>query len=171
MALSKSPSKSGMAGYRAHSGSDYGGRRAVNGQLLSRYGKDGDPVPLYLGAIHSEDLDPISHILANWMMNPFLDLVVSPVRRLMLKVPMVRDLLKSKEPDVRAVDASVIRALSKYIVIATAILCLTAAILTLDAVRDSKLRIMTVSLYAMAFALPAQYMGSRSLPLYILITT
>ncbi|KAH7086871.1 hypothetical protein FB567DRAFT_53436 [Paraphoma chrysanthemicola] len=169
MVLANPPSTSGIAVYRVWSGSDHGGRRAPNGQLLSTYGKEGEPAPTHFASCHNENLDPISEFMANWLMNPFLNFVVSPVRRVILKVPIVRDMLRSNEPNVPAVDVSVIKALSKHVVSATAVLCLTAAILTLEAIRDPKWRIVIAALFAMVFSVPAQYIGSRSLPFYLLI--
>ncbi|KAF2026515.1 hypothetical protein EK21DRAFT_73997 [Setomelanomma holmii] len=171
MALAPPPSKLGLEAYRAYSGIDHGGRRAANGQLLSRYGGERDPVPSYLAAIDNEDLAPVAQIMTDWVMNPFAEYFIAPLRRGMIKTPFLRNLLRNQDPCVRAVGGNVMEALSKHVVIATAVLCLTAAVITLDAVKSQRLKIMTVALFALVFALPAQYMGSRSLPLFTLITT
>jgi hypothetical protein len=80
MATAPPPSIRGMDEYRLSSGCGLGDERAANGERKSMYGKEGTPVPFHLGTIYNEDLDPITQLVANWFMDPFLEYVSRPFR-------------------------------------------------------------------------------------------
>lgn len=170
VASAPSPSKRSMDDYRVISGCESGRSRAANGESLSLYGKKGAPVPTHLATICAEDFEPVAQAIEEWLMDHFLELVGDPFRSVLSKIPIVGKRVKSTGPTT-VVDASVISALARAFMVMIAILCLTAAIFTLEVVKRPKVRILVVALFAQAFALPIQFLGSHSLPLYTLITS
>jgi hypothetical protein len=170
MALAPSPSNSSMDAFRTNSRLGTTSGRAANGESLLLYGESGTPAPYYVAALWAEHFDPFEHALVTWLMNPFLEIVYKPFRSFLLKLPMISKWFENKDPNVEIVSTGTIFAFAKAFMVVMAILFLTAAIFTLQVVKSPKVRIMTMGLFAQVFALPVQFLGSRSLPLYTLVT-
>lgn len=171
MALAPPPSKRSIDEWRVLSTSNNEKSRAANGDLLASYGARGEPVPDHLATIFDEDFDPITEFIADWLMNPFLELVTAPFRSILPKIPIVGKRFQTRDPSRESVDASTMAALAKALLVIVAILCLTAAIFTLEEVKRLKVRILVVALYALVFALPVQYLGPHTLAHGTLICT
>ena len=169
IALAPLPTKRSMDEYRIFGGCVSGKARAANGRSVLWYGRAGEPVPHQLATIHNDGFDAVAQAIADWLMDPFLELITQPFRSLLRKIPIVGKKYRHGNPDVPMVGASTIMALARAFMVMIAILCLTAAILTLQVVKDPKMRILVVALYAQAFALPIQFLDPQSLPLYTLI--
>jgi hypothetical protein len=170
MATAPYPSMKSMNGFRVQCGYHDGISRAANGELLSSYGEINAPVPVYAATIWDEDFEPIEQAIVTWLMNPFLKLIVNPLRRILFDLPLLRKKFASKDREVKIVRANTITAFARAFVVVIAILSLTAAVFTLQAVEGPKVRIMAMGMFAQVFILPMQLLGSRSLPLYTLIT-
>jgi hypothetical protein len=168
MATAPSPTKRSLEMYRKIVALK---TRAANGELISLYGKKGDPVPPYLGTICDEDDDddPLERLIINWLMDPFLELITNPFRSILPNLPIVGKRFKGTDPEQKLVDHRIVAALAKAVMVMIAILLLTAAILTLNEMQDSRKRILVAALFAQLFALPIQFLGSRALPLYMLV--
>jgi hypothetical protein len=143
--------------------------RAANGELILLYGNKGAPVPPHVGTICDEDDDPPVAFIINWLMDPFLELITNPFRSILPKLPIIGKSFKGIDPEQKVVDARVVATLAKAAMVMIAILLLTAAILTLNEMQDSRKRILVAALFAQLFALPIQFLGSRALPLYMLV--
>ncbi|KAH7399505.1 hypothetical protein BKA66DRAFT_165977 [Pyrenochaeta sp. MPI-SDFR-AT-0127] len=170
MALSDSPSKLYMNKYRVNSGIRQATLRAANGEMLSRYGQENEPVPSNLGTLDAEDLEPTAQFIADWLMEPFLDYVDTPARILWSKVPIVGKKYSDSDLPRKYVGASTISAIARCFVCMMAILSLATPIATLDIVKQPKLRIIVMTLFGQAFAAAAQFMGPRFIPLFSLIS-
>jgi hypothetical protein len=168
MAMARSPTKRSLEMYRKIIAQK---ARAANGELISLYGKKGDPVPPCLGTICAEDVDddPLVRLIINWLMDPFLELITNPFRSILPNLPIVGRRFKDIDPEQKLVDHRIVSALAKAVMVMIAILLLTAAILTLNEMQDSRKRILVAAFFAQLFALPIQFLGSRALPLYMLV--
>jgi hypothetical protein len=169
MALTPSPSKDFMDDFRTQSGCESTIIRAANGELLSVYGKKGAPVPDQYATICPEVFDPAENAVANWLMDPLITFIGEPFRSILLKVPIIRKRFDSTSLNIKLFSANTVTALARTAMVMVAILCATAAIFTLDVVKKRQLRILIMALYALAFALPVQFLGPSSFPLYTLI--
>ncbi|KAH9879237.1 hypothetical protein J1614_002676 [Plenodomus biglobosus] len=169
MAMAPVPAKGTLERYRIYSGSGYGhSKRAANGQMLSMYGTRGKPVPGYLTTSCDDDLQPMASFLRDWLMNPVVDFVVVPFLKFLHWVRIL-----PKAPDEKLLENvrnSVIEGIAEAIVSTLAILSLAVAIGTLSVIQRTELRIVVMTLFSFAFALSAQFMGRRSIPVYGLIT-
>jgi hypothetical protein len=169
IALAPSPAKDFMNDFRTHSQYESQSPRAANGELLSSYGKRGAPVPGRCATICSKSPDPAETAVAKWLMNPLITFVAKPFRSILFKVPVIRRRFDSTSPDIELFRTSTVEALARFAMLMVAILCATAAIFTLDVVKKRQLRILIMALYALAFALPIQFLGPSSYPLYTLV--
>ncbi|KAF1840534.1 uncharacterized protein K460DRAFT_411117 [Cucurbitaria berberidis CBS 394.84] len=169
MALSDSPSKEYMRKYRSNSGSGKGGTRAANGELMSIYGQENELVPSDLTTLDDEELEPIANFIVDWLMNPFVDYIGTRFQRFWHKL-LYGKMRPAEGDDIEAVNARTISAIARAFVSVMAILFLVAPIATLDSIQQPKLRILVMALFGQLFATSAQFMGSRSVPLYMLIT-
>ena len=171
IASAPSPTKRSMDDYRANSGFDSGRTRAANGRSVLWYGLAGEPVPHQLATIHNDGFDPVAQAIADWLMDPFLELISKPFRSFLRSMPIVGKRFRQRDLNdpVVGAGASTISALARAFMVMIAILCMTAAILTLQVVKDPKRRILVLALFGQAFALPIQFLGPQSLPLYTLI--
>lgn len=169
MALAPSPSVSSMDSFRIWNNCDTKGSRAANGESSSLYGEIGTPVPFNQAAICAEEFDPAEQVIATWLMDPFLEVVCDPFRSILPRLPMVGKRFKNTDRKTRVVGTSTIMTFTKAFMVVMAILLFTAAIFTLQTVKRPKVRIMTMGMFAQIFALPAQFLGPRSLPLYTLV--
>lgn len=163
------PTTRAMDEHRLSIGRDAGSEWAVNGVLKSVYGKEGTPVPSHVATIHSEDLDPIAQVVADWLMDPFLDYVSKPFRSVLSKLPLVGKRFKRSGSGKKFVSTSAITAIAKVSITMTVIVFLSGAIALLDIVENTKRRILLIMLFAQVFAVSVQFVGSRSIPTYMLI--
>ena len=171
MASSLSPSKLSLIEYRIHARCNEPGSRAANGEMSSLYGREEEPVPSYLFAIVDEDFEPMAQLVATWLLD-FVDYVIQSLRGLRNKALGCFGCLNASPPsdDDMRVGAGTVSAIGKVLVCAVAILSLVAPIVTLNYVENQKMRLVVMTAFAQAFALPAQFMGHRSVPMYTLIT-
>lgn len=159
MASSHVPSKMYMDLYRTLLGSNEGVLRAANGELLCDYGQVGDPIPSDMMAMHDDDLEPLTQFLIDRLLNPFFKYIGGPFRHFICK-----------KPELKEVNTRTISTVAKAVVCILAILSLATPIGTLNVIEQPTLRIVVMALFAQAFAASVQCMGSRAVPVYMLIT-
>jgi hypothetical protein len=167
-ALAPSPSRDSLDLFRIYIA---GKPQAPNGCSPQLYGQAGEPVPRHIATISDDDFEPIEKVITKWLMNPFLNLINRPLRTILPKVPFIGKNFENMNVEVELVNANTISVLAKAFMVMIAILCLTAAILTLDVVKNSRVRIAFVAVFAQLLALPMQFLGPRSLPLYTLVVS
>ncbi|KAH7394216.1 hypothetical protein DE146DRAFT_634124 [Phaeosphaeria sp. MPI-PUGE-AT-0046c] len=160
-----------MEDYRNNSNFCNGNVVAANGQSLLLYSNKGTSIPDVYATICDEDFDRIEQAIADWFMEPFLNFVNKPIRSILLKIPGIREMFHHQSADVLDVGTGAIAACARSFMVMTAILCATAAIFVLNQVKDQQMRIVVMGLFALAFALPAQHLSSRFMPICILILT
>jgi hypothetical protein len=179
MALAPPPSMLSMEEYRANSISGEEGTRAANGEMSSIYGKEKEPIPSGLTTLHDEDLEPITQFLVDRAMNPFVTFV-GKLRNLRVKKALC---FWKRQPDLdtevmdtevmdtdrNVVNARTMTAVARAMLSVMAITSLVAPIAILNAVEQPWLRILIVALFAQAFATSIEFVGTRSVPLYMLI--
>ncbi|KAJ4372391.1 hypothetical protein N0V83_004165 [Neocucurbitaria cava] len=170
MTLSPSPKQLFMDAYRINGRFGEGSMRAPNGELASIYGRKGEPVPPNLGTLYRPESEPLEDFIVDRLMNPFLKYVGEPFKSLWVKLSMYRDGDSTMEVGFWDVDARIISAIARAIVCVIAILSLAAPIATLNVIKETKLRIVVMTLFGQLFAMLAQFLGSGSLEYYILIT-
>jgi hypothetical protein len=168
-ALAPSVSDGSMEDYRNNSAFDNGNVIAANGQSLLLYSKKGTSVPDAYATICDENFDRVEQAIADWFMEPFLNFIIRPIRSILLKIPGIRETFHHQGADVLNVGADTITAYARSLMVMTAILCATAAIFVLNQVKDQRMRIVIMGLFALAFGLPAQHLSSRFMPICTLI--
>jgi hypothetical protein len=169
-AIAPSLSKVSMDEFRSESGCESNGiTRAANGQLLSLYGKMGTPVPGWCATIYRKDFDPAEEVVAKWVMDLLVIFIGRPFSVLLYNIPPIKRRFNIESPDIRFFSARAVAVITRIAMVMVAILCATAAIFTLDVVKKRQIRIFIMALYALAFALPVQFLAPSSFPLYTLI--
>lgn len=159
-----------MDKYRVNCNLGEGSERAANGMMLREYGEKGDSVPLHCATICDDDLEPMAKFLADWLMDPFTEYVVEPIRSLVrLESPFTK--ADTKDDDkIEHVGIPVINGIAKAFVSTLAILSLAIPIGALSVLEKPVLRFVVMTLFGHAFAMSVQFMGARSIPTYMLIT-
>jgi hypothetical protein len=170
MTLAPLPSQRSMDAFRIKSGCGTTSGRAANGESLLFYGQIGTPAPYCVATLCADHFEPFEQAITTWLMDPFLETFWNPFRSFLSTLPIFCKMFENKDTDVEVVGTGTISAFARAFMVAIAILFLTAAIFTLQVVKSPKVRIMTMGLFAQVFALPMQFLGSRSLPLYTLVT-
>jgi hypothetical protein len=169
MALAPAPLREFMDDFRIESKYDSEIVRAANGELLSCYGSKGEPVPDWCATTGPQNLNPAQHAVRHWLLDPLITFVSTPFRSILLKIPTIQKRSDSTKRNIKVFSENTVTALADTVMVMVAILCATAAIFTLSAVKKREIRILIMAIYAMAFALPMQLLGPSSLPLYTLV--
>lgn len=166
-----SPSNLFMNFFRAHLKGFDGRTNGPNGEDTSIYKPENDPVPFECLPLDNDDLNPVEWLLVLRLMNPFVDFICLPFRYLMNKTKRGKDSRPLVEQNV--VDFAVISAVAKVIVCMLANLSLAAAIGTLDRIDSTKktTRIIVMTVVGLVFASLVSLIGSKSIPIYTLITS
>jgi hypothetical protein len=144
--------------------------RAANGELASIYSDDGDPVPSELATANNEDLEPMTEFVYDWLMDPVIDYILDPLLRLWRSLKFSARKRPMTGGDIVDVDERILSAVAKVFVCVLAMLFLIAPIATSNIIEDQTLRVVITSLFCLPFVASAQLMGSRSMPLYTLVT-
>jgi hypothetical protein len=171
--LAPPPSKVVMSRYRIVSRIGKGSKRIANGELASTYGYDGEPIPPNLATVDNEDLEPMAQFVYDWLANPINEYIIAPVRKLWYRLPVNRRRRPAADVDAYGMDAANARfvsAVANVFVYVIAILILIAPIATFNSIQEQTLRIVVMPLFCLVLAASAQLMGSRSMPLFTLVT-
>jgi hypothetical protein len=173
MSLAPSPSKVMMCRYRIVSRIGNGSKRSANGELVSNYGYDGEPIPRNLATADNEDLEPMAQFVYDWLANPINEYLIAPTRRLWYNVPVNRRRHPTVDVDgygMDAANAKFLSAVANAFVYVIAILVLIAPIATFNSIQNQTLRIVAMPLFCLVLVASAQLMGTRSMPLFMLVT-
>jgi hypothetical protein len=169
-----SPSKIFMRKYRNYSGDMLGSVRAANGELASMYGYKTDPVPSNLATADTEDdLEPMARFVLVWLVNPINDYVVAPIHQLFIRLSTGRprpSIVDDEDYGMAVANERIVSAVANTLVYVFAILILVAPIAAFNTIQDRSLRIVIMPLFCLLLAASAQLMGSRSMPLFTLVT-
>ncbi|ORY19458.1 hypothetical protein BCR34DRAFT_595423 [Clohesyomyces aquaticus] len=150
-------------------GNENAGLRAPNGETVSHYGASGAPIPETFTALCREKLNPIEHLLAYRLLEPFLGLIERRFRWLLTKFRRQKECdsgLKRKE----YTEGGTISAVAKTLALMFCTLLLAAAIATLDSINSSNshARLIVMTLFALVFSSAGSLLGKDSLPIYTL---
>jgi hypothetical protein len=170
MTIAPPPTMRAMDEYRLVSGCNDGNHRAANGEKKLMYGKEGMPVPSHLATRYNEDLDSITQFMADCLMDPFLDYVSKPFRSVLSILPLVGKRFKNPGSSIKFVRTSTISAIANASVYMTVIIFLSGGIAILDYLKNTKLRILAIMLFAQVFAISVRFVGPHSIPMCMLIT-
>ncbi|KAI4648271.1 hypothetical protein J4E93_004683 [Alternaria ventricosa] len=171
MSSSTPPRKASMDLFRIKSRVEEPGRRGANGELAAMYGQEGDSVPPNVATVDDENLSPMARFICEWLLNPLVDYIVVPPRKLLLQLPTFkrRRVNEGNNVDSRRINDRTIEAVAEAFVYVSATLILVAPIATFTVVREQSQRLVIMPLFCLLFAASAQLMGSSAKPSFILV--
>jgi hypothetical protein len=171
--MSPPPSKVFMRKYRIVSRVGKGDTRAANGEMASMYGCDGEAIPSNLATADNEDLEPMAQLIYDRLLNPVNSYIIAPVQKLWYSLSCHRRSRLDMDDDEYGLDVvsdRILAAVAQAFVYVLAILILIAPIATFNTIEEQTLRIVIMPFFCLVLLASAQLMGSRSMPVFILVT-
>jgi hypothetical protein len=138
--------------------------------MATLYGDIGHPIPSDLATAESDDLEPMARFIRDFLMDLVVNYIVQPSKVLLHVLPIHRRKPMATETDVEYVPGRVVTAVANASVYVLAILILIAPIATFTVVQEQKSRIVVMPLFCLLLTASAQLMGSRSMPVFSLVT-